>query len=272
VAASKAKHLHRVEPGSRVDLAAIDPRDASAAPGDKHETIAATEELAERIADLQERLFAEAERKVLVVLQGLDTSGKGGTIEHVFDRAHPAGLRVVSFKAPSSTELARDFLWRVHAQVPAKGEIGVWDRSHYEDVLVVRVEGLAPPAVWERRYGHIDDFERMLVDEGTTIVKVFLHISRDEQRERLQARADEPDKRWKLDPHDLETREHWDEYQAAFTEMLERTSTDHAPWHLVPADRKWYRSWAVATILVEALEELDLRWPEPEGVAGTVVE
>jgi PPK2 family polyphosphate:nucleotide phosphotransferase len=257
------RHLHRIEPGSKVHLAKIDPGDTSAAPGGKAESKAALRQLTDQLADLQAMLWAEADRRVLIVLQGIDTSGKGGTIDHVLGWVHPAGLRVVSFKSPSSTELAHDYLWRVHANAPAAGELTVFDRSHYEDVLAVRVLGLVPEERWQRRYGHINAFEQLLADEGTTIVKVLLHISEDEQRARLEARQGNPKKQWKFHPDDLDTRAHWDEYQAAFEDMVERTSTDHAPWHVVPADHKWYRNWAVATILVGVLEHMDLRWPDP---------
>jgi PPK2 family polyphosphate:nucleotide phosphotransferase len=256
--------LHRIEPGRGVDLTELDPGDTSAAPGGKDDTIAATARLVARLADLQEMLWARGQDRVLVVLQGLDTSGKGGTIEHVLGAVNPAGLRVTSFKAPTSTDLARDYLWRVHDHVPASGEIAVFDRSHYEDVLIVRVNGLVPEHRWRRRYDHINAFERLLVDEGTTIVKLFLHISRDEQRQRLQARLDEPEKRWKFHLDDLDVRARWDDYQAAIDEMLERTSTEHAPWRVIPADKKWYRNWAAAAILVDALEGLGLTWPEPD--------
>ena len=264
--------LHRVEPGSKVDLAEIDPGDTSAGPADKAAGREALASLTERLADLQEQLYAGAEHRVLVVLQGLDTSGKGGVVDHVLGAGHPAGLRVVSFKAPTPDELARDYLWRIHANVPKAGEIGVFDRSHYEDVLIARVEELVPKARWRRRYDHINAFEQLLTDEGTTIVKVLLHISKDEQRERLQARLEDPAKRWKFHPDDLRTRARWDDYQAAFAEAVTRTSTDHAPWHVVPADHKWYRDWAVATILVGVLEDLELTWPQPEGLDGIVVE
>ena len=265
------EHLHRVKPGSQVDLRALDPRDTSASPGGKDDTLAATETLAERLAELQDLLWATRQERVLVVLQGIDTAGKGGTIKKVLGAVNPAGLRVTSFKAPTSTELERDYLWRVHDKVPANGEIGVFDRSHYEDVLIVRVEGLVPEDRWRRRYDHINAFERLLVDEGTTVVKLFLNISKDEQRERLQARIDEPAKRWKFHRDDLDVRARWDDYQEAFAEMLERTSTKHAPWRVIPADNKWYRNWAVAAILVETLEGLRLSWPEPEGDLSQVV-
>jgi PPK2 family polyphosphate:nucleotide phosphotransferase len=263
--------LHRIEPGRGIDLSKLPTLDTSAAPGDKAVTVAALEGLAQRLAELQEVLYAERRRRVLVVLQGLDTAGKGGIIEHVIGAVNPVGLRVTSFKAPTEEERARDYLWRVHAHVPASGELGVFDRSHYEDVLAVRVEGLVPKAQWKRRYAHIRAFERLLADEGTTIVKVLLHLSRGEQKRRLEARLSEPHKRWKLNPEDLRTRERWDDHQAAFEDAIVRTATPHAPWHVVPADSKWYARWAVATILVARLEALDLRWPEPPDLSGFVV-
>jgi PPK2 family polyphosphate:nucleotide phosphotransferase len=270
---ARTDRLHRLEPGRTVDIGQLDAADTSAAPGDKETTRAATEPLALRLAELQEVLWARNEEKVLVVLQGIDTSGKGGTIEHVFGAVNPAGLRVVSFKAPTEPELSRDYLWRIHAHVPAAGEIGVFDRSHYEDVLVVRVEDLVPKSRWRRRYDHINAFEQMLVDEGTTVVKLFLHISADEQKERLQARLDEPDKHWKFRTSDLDARARWDAYEEAFSDAISRTSTDHAPWHVIPADKKWYRNWAVATIMVDVLDGMDLTWPGPaEDLSGVVIE
>lgn len=266
-------HLHRVEPGAVLKLADVDPADTRAAPGDKATTQAASAKLAGQLAELQEMLWAGGRHRVLLVLQGIDTSGKGGTVEHVLGAVNPAGLRVTSFKAPSQSELARDYLWRVHANVPESGMIGVFDRSHYEDVLVVRVLKLVPDESWQRRFDHINAFEKMLVDEGTTVVKVFLHISKDEQRERLQARIDEPAKHWKFKTADLETRARWDDFQGAFEDAISATSTVKAPWHVVPADKKWYRDWAVATILVGALEGLNLQWPDAEpGIAGLVVD
>jgi PPK2 family polyphosphate:nucleotide phosphotransferase len=263
--------LHRVDPGATLDLSSIDPADVSRAPGDKTATKEATAALSDRLAELQDRLWARQRERVLVVLQGMDTSGKGGTIEHVFGAVNPAGLRVTSFKAPSETELARDFLWRVHANVPQGGEIAVFDRSHYEDVLAVRVMGLVPEARWRKRFDHINAFEQLLADEGTTIVKILLHISKDEQKQRLEARLEEPHKHWKFRVSDLDARKQWDEYQEAFEEAVERTATAHAPWHVVPADKKWYRSWAVATIVTGVLEGMDLTWPEPEDDLGAVV-
>lgn len=266
-----ARRLHRIDHGAPVDLKSIDPADTSAAPGDKRATRAATEPLTERLAELQDVLWARRHEKVLVVLQGIDTSGKGGTVKHVLGAVNPAGLQVTSFKAPSESELARDYLWRVHANVPAGGEIGVFDRSHYEDVLAVRVLGLVPEERWRRRYDHIRCFERILADEGTTIVKLLLHISKAEQRSRLEARLDKPHKNWKFEFGDLDARAQWDDYQAAFAEAVERTTAPHAPWHVIPADKKWYRNWAVASILVATLEGMDLSWPEPDDDLSEVV-
>jgi PPK2 family polyphosphate:nucleotide phosphotransferase len=263
--------LHRVEPGGGFDLGAIDPSDVSAAPGDKQATVAASEELAVRLAGLQDILWARQRERLLVVLQGIDTSGKGGTVGHVFGGVNPAGLRVTSFKAPSESELARDYLWRVHANVPQGGEIGVFDRSHYEDVIAVRVHGLVPEQRWKKRFDHIRAFEKMLADEGTTIIKVLLHISKDEQKRRLEARLARPEKHWKFRPEDLDARKQWDDYQTAFTEAVERTATEQAPWHVIPADKKWYRNWAVASIMVATLEAMDLTWPEPDADLSDIV-
>jgi PPK2 family polyphosphate:nucleotide phosphotransferase len=207
--------------------------------------------------------WADGRHRLLVVLQAMDTGGKDGTVKAVFRTMHPLGVRVASFKQPSEAERAHDYLWRVHAQVPADGEITIFNRSHYEDVLVVRVHDLVPRARWERRYDHIVDFERMLADEGTTIRKFFLHISEDEQAERLQARLDDPTKTWKFALGDLDERARWDDYQRAYEEALSRTSTEAAPWYVVPANRKWYRNEVIAQVLVETLESLDLRYPDP---------
>ena len=195
-----------------------------------------------RLAELQDVLYAQGEHRLLVVLQAMDTGGKDGTIRHVFNEVDPIGVRMQSFKKPTERELAHDYLWRVHPHVPGDGEVVVFNRSHYEDVLVVRVHGWVDDATARRRFGHIRDFERLLVDEGTTIVKLFLHISEDEQRERLQARLDEPDKRWKFSTGDLAERKRWDDYQRVYTEAIQETSTEDAPWYVVPADRKWYRN------------------------------
>ncbi len=252
---------YRVRPGEPVDLAAWDTRDDGGI--DKARGRDRTRTLNRRLELLQERLWAEHRHRVLVVLQATDTGGKDGTIRHVFDGVNPQGVRVAAFKKPTERELAHDYLWRVHPHVPGDGEIVIFNRSHYEDVLVVRVHELVPRERWERRYDHIVDFERLLVDEGTTICKFFLHISRDEQAERLRARLENPDKQWKFSRGDLAERRRWDDYQEAFRVMLERTSTPWAPWWVVPADRKWFRNLLVSEILVSTLEQLDPRWPEP---------
>jgi len=264
---------YRVEPDSKINLGQWDPSDKSAFEGSKREAREALRALNERLEALQELLYAEHKHKVLIVLQAMDTGGKDGTIRHVFEGVDPQGVKVASFKVPTPEELDHDYLWRVHKQVPARGEIVIFNRSHYEDVLVVRVHNLAPPAVWGRRYAHINDFERLLVEEGTTILKFFLHIGLDEQRERLQARLDEPHKRWKFNLGDLDERRLWPEYQRAYEDVLSKTSTEQAPWYIVPANRKWYRNLVVATILVETLEGLNMRYPQPEeGLEGVVIE
>ncbi|MFN0028898.1 MAG: polyphosphate kinase 2 family protein [Acidimicrobiales bacterium] len=262
----------RVTPGRTVDLARIATRATDGFDGDKTAGRTRLEQLTARLGQLQHLLAAAADRALLVVLQAPDAGGKDGTIRAIFTGVNPQGTRVTSFKAPTQTELAHDYLWRVHAHMPAKGEIMVFNRSHYEDVLVVKVHGLVPPDRIERRYGHINDFERLLVDEGTTVVKVFLHISKEEQGIRLQQRLDDPTKRWKFRRGDLDERAHWPAYQQAFEVMLERTSTAIAPWYVVPADRNWFRDLAVAQILVDALETMDLQYPPPEeGLAGLKV-
>jgi PPK2 family polyphosphate:nucleotide phosphotransferase len=242
------------------------------APGDKEKTQERTAKLVDRIGELQELLYAEHRHKVLIVLQGMDTSGKDGTVRKVLRETSPQGVRVVSFKKPTETELDRDYLWRVHAQVPGRGELVVFNRSHYEDVLVVRVHSLVPKSVWKKRFGQINDFERMLADEGTTILKFFLHISPDEQRERLQARLDDPTKRWKFEHGDLAERKLWDDYMRAYEDVLDKTSTDYAPWTVVPADRKFMRDFLVAGAVVKALEKLKMKYPDPPDVRGVTIE
>ena len=244
-------------------LSGLDPADTSGLAVSKEVAVERARELNRELEGLQERLWAARRERLLVVLQGIDTSGKDGVIRQVFDGVNPLGVKVASFKAPTPEELAHDFLWRVHQRVPAAGEIVIFNRSHYEDVLVVRVHSLVPESVWRRRYDQIRDFERLLTETGTTIVKLFLHLSREEQRRRLQERLDDPAKRWKFDPRDLAERARWDDYRAAFDEALARTSTDGAPWYVVPADRKWYRNLVALTILVETLRRLDLSPPTP---------
>ncbi|WP_354702116.1 Polyphosphate:AMP/ADP phosphotransferase [Paraconexibacter sp. AEG42_29] len=259
----------RVPARTAPDLSAVDTRSTAGAPGDKGATKAACDTLRGRLTELQAALYAEGSRSLLIVLQAMDAGGKDGTIRAVFAGVNPQGVRVASFKAPTANELAHDFLWRVHAQTPADGEIAVFNRSHYEDVLITRVHALVPEAVWRARYRRIRAFEELLHGEGTEIVKIMLHISRDEQRERLQERIDDPAKRWKFNEADLAERRHWDDYQAAFTDAIAATSTTAAPWYVIPGDRNWYRNWAVLTVLVETLERMDPQFPPaPDGVEG----
>ncbi|HRE29359.1 MAG TPA: polyphosphate kinase 2 family protein [Anaerolineales bacterium] len=256
--------IHRVKPKRKIRLSKVDAAATPGFKGDKAEGEARLAKLADRLNALQDVMFAEGKQRLLVVLQAMDTGGKDGTIRSVFAKVGQQGARVANFKAPTSTELAHDYLWRVHQQAPARGEIVIFNRSHYEDVLVVRVHELVPRAVWRRRYDQINAFERMLAEEGTTIVKFFLHISRAEQKERLEARLAEPDKHWKFNPGDLKEREYWDDYQAAYEDVLNKTSTPWAPWFVVPADRKWYRDLVVAEALIEALEGLNMAYPKAD--------
>ena len=243
------------------------------APGDKKATEAASLALNQELAELQERLWAENRRSVLVVLQAMDAGGKDGTIRKVFGGVNPQGCRVTSFKAPTEEELAHDFLWRINKATPRDGEIGIFNRSHYEDVLIVRVHDLVPRSVWSKRYAIINSFEANLAASGTTIVKLFLHISKDEQAERFRKRLENPDKHWKFNTADLAERKHWDAYQEAFEDAITKTSTKVAPWYVIPADRKWYRDWAVLSVLVETMRAMDPQFPAPsEDLSGIVVE
>ena len=255
-------------PQGPVDLAALDTRATPGFDGDKADGKKALATLGPRLADLQERLFAEGrtggQRRILLVLQGLDTSGKGGTVRHVVGQVDPQGVDITSFRAPTKEELSHDFLWRVRKALPGPGMIGVFDRSHYEDVVVVRVRELVERRTWQRRFGTINRFEESLVADGTTIVKCFLHISKQESKDRLLERLDKPDKLWKFNPGDVDTRAEWEPTMAAYADALERCNTDAAPWYVVPADRKWYRNWAVMNILVEQLEAMKVTWPAPD--------
>lgn len=262
-----------VKPKTKVKLSEWDPNDTGDFKGGKKEGLAQVEKLNGRLETLQELLFAEHRHKVLIVLQAMDTGGKDGTIRRVFDGVNPAGVRVVSFKAPTAEELDRDFLWRVHKGVPGRGEMVIFNRSHYEDVLVVRVHNLVPPEVWSKRYDQINEFERMLAENGTTILKFFLHIDLDEQKERLQARLDDPTKRWKFRLGDLSERQRWSEYMQAYEDMLNKTSTEYAPWYIVPANRKWFRDLVISSVLVDTLEGLEMKYPGPEeNLDGVVIE
>ena len=253
---------YRVNPGVRPDLSSADTRDASAYPElSKKKSIEVLAGLRRRIAELQRVLWADGGHALLVVFQAMDTGGKDGTIRKVFSGVNPQGVNVTGFGVPSDEELSHDYLWRIHEHTPARGRIGVFNRSHYEDVLVVRVNNLVSEERWAKRYDQIADFERMLTDEGTKIVKIMLNISRAEQRERLQARLADPSKNFKFNPSDLDVRKQWDDYMDAYEEAIGRTSTAAAPWFVVPADRKWYRNLVVARIIIDALESLDLAYP-----------
>jgi PPK2 family polyphosphate:nucleotide phosphotransferase len=253
----------RVDPGTKPRIANRDTADklgfAGKPAGEKR-----LQHLHGRLSELHDRLYAEGRHSVLLVLQGLDASGKDGVIRSVFTGLNPQGCRVVSFKAPAPNELAHDYLWRVHANLPARGEIGIFNRSHYEDVVAVRMLSLAPPKVWKRRPAHIRDWERMLTDEGTTLVKVFLNVSKEEQRRRFQARLDDPVKRWKFRRDDLKVRERFDDYVAAWEDVLAQTSTEWAPWYVVPADHNWVKAVAVAELLMAALDGIDPQVPGVE--------
>jgi PPK2 family polyphosphate:nucleotide phosphotransferase len=250
---------YRIPPKTKVNLEDFHPRYEGEV--DKKQGKAALKKLNKELRDLQELMYSEHKQKLLVILQGIDTSGKDGTIEDVFGDVNPQGTKVANFKVPTSRELDHDYLWRVHPHVPGKGEIVIFNRSHYEDILVVRVHNLVPKSVWGKRYDHINDFEKMLADEGATILKFFLHISKKEQAERFLARLDRPHKRWKFNPGDLEERKYWDDYTAAFEDMLAKTSTTCAPWYVIPGDRKWYRSLVISQIIVDKLKSLNMQPP-----------
>jgi PPK2 family polyphosphate:nucleotide phosphotransferase len=251
-----------VRPGKKFSLK-DQPTDDTGPFDDKDEAAKAIEKNLARLHELQEVLYAEAKHAVLVVVQAIDAGGKDGAIEHVFSGVNPQGCAVTSFKKPTPLELAHDFLWRIHAAVPPRGMIGIFNRSHYESVLVERVKKFVPKDVWSKRYDHINEFERVLADEGVTILKFFLHISKDEQKCRLEKRLADPAKNWKFNPADLEERKLWDDYQDAYDDMLERCSTDYAPWYVVPADRKWFRNWVLSETIVHTMEALDMKFPPP---------
>ncbi len=264
--ARRISDLLRV-PAGPVDLGAIATDASPGFDGGKSDAEAVAPALGERLSRLQEQLFAEGRtggrRSVLLVLQGMDTSGKGGTVRHVVGQVDPSGVRVTAFKRPTPEELRHDFLWRIRKRLPDPGVLGVFDRSHYEDVVAVRVRELVDRETWMARYDQINAFEEELVAGGTRVVKCFLHISPEEQKERLIARLEDPTKHWKFNPGDLDDRALWDDFMAAYAGALERCNTEPAPWHVVPADRKWYRNWAISLLLIEELEAMALRWPAP---------
>jgi PPK2 family polyphosphate:nucleotide phosphotransferase len=261
---------YRVEPGTPIHLADLDPG-ATEGFADKHEAEKETKRQTKRIEDLQDRLYAENSQSLLIVLQAIDTGGKDGTIRHVFSGVNPQGCQVWSFKQPSVEEMEHDFLWRYHARVPERGMMAIFNRSHYEDVLVVRVHDLVPEKVWRQRYAMINNFERMLTLNRITIIKFFLHISRDEQRRRLESRLDNPDKRWKFSEADLKERVLWDRYQGAFEDAINNCSTDYAPWYVVPANKKWYRDLVVSRTIADTLEAMSPQYPSGKGISPEAI-
>ena len=246
---------YRVKPDEKINLMKFDTKETSEWDKDKEKAKSEVLKLNEELEKLQELLYAERKHKILIVLQAMDTGGKDGVIRSVFEGVNPSGVRVASFKVPTQIEMDHDYLWRIHQQTPGKGELVIFNRSHYEDVLVVRVHNLVPKNTWISRYEHINAFEKILTDEGTTILKFFLHISKDEQRERLQERIDLPEKRWKFSSGDLKERLLWEDYQKAYEDMLEKTSTKYAPWYIIPADRNWYRNYLIASIIVQRIKK-----------------
>ena len=261
---------HRILPGQKVDLRKID-TDGKDITEDRENCEKQFLERRTELITLGERLFAESKQKLLIVFQAMDGGGKDGVIRSVFEGTNPQWVEVTSFKKPSAEELARDFIWRIHKAVPAVGKIGVFNRSHYEDVLVVRVHNIVKEEVWKPRYKQINDFEEVLTSSGTRVLKFFLHISKQEQKQRIQERIDLPEKRWKFDPADLEKRKFWDEYRKAFEEMLEKCSTEEAPWYVVPADQNWYRDFVVASVIAETLRDMAPKYPDPPDVSGIVI-
>lgn len=260
---------YRIEPGKKVRLSRFDPADEGGVV--KREAKARLIELHDDMTRLQKLLYAEGKHSVLVLLQAMDAGGKDSTIRSVFGPVNPQGCKVVSFKAPNGIELAHDFLWRIHQNVPRAGHICVHNRSHYEDILIARVKNLVPPARWKKRYRHINDFEQMLSDEGTTIIKLFLHISKDYQKLRLQRRLDRPDKHWKFNPEDLIERERWDDYQQAYEIAMTRCNAKHAPWYVIPAENRWFRNLLISEVLVRTLKGLRMQYPEPTFDPGSLV-
>ena len=253
-----------VDPNKRFKLADIDPDDKSLFPVSKDEGKAMLPELTEKLIELHRMLYREGKHKILIAIQTMDAGGKDGTIRNVFQPLDPMHFHMVGFKAPNERERAYDYLWRVHQNVPRRGEMVVFNRSHYEDIIAVRVKKIFPKEVWAKRYEHIVNFEQMLADEGVTILKIYLHISKEEQRERFQARIDEPGKNWKFNPGDLEDRARWDEFMAAYEDIINRTNTAHAPWMVVPANRKWHRNLVIADAVAKMMEELDMKLPKLE--------
>ncbi|MEY4242624.1 MAG: hypothetical protein RLZZ245_209 [Verrucomicrobiota bacterium] len=257
-----ALERYRVKTGAKLNFDQLESCDKALFDGGGKEDFEPQFDLLQsQLQQLQKRLYAQNKHRVLVVMQAMDTGGKDGCIKHVFSRIDPQGIHVRSFKKPSAEELAYDFLWRVHAQVPSRGQLVIFNRSHYEDIIAVRVKKIFPDEVWKRRQRHVIEFERMLAEEGTTIVKIFLHISKDEQKRRLESRLQNPSKHWKFNPDDLADRARWSEFMSAYEDVISKTSTDLAPWYVVPADRKWYRNLCVARIMLDTLKGLNMEFP-----------
>ncbi len=266
-----ALRKYLVKPEGKFTLADRETNDKSLFDGEKEDHDPYLDELREDLKIQQNHLYAENKNRLLVVIQAMDTGGKDGTVKSVFSKVDPQGIHVEPFKKPSEDDLAHDFLWRVHSQVPRNGQIVVFNRSHYEDIIAVRVKKIYPEKIWKPRYQHIIDFERMLAEEGTTIIKLFLHISKDEQRKRLQARLDNVVKHWKFNPDDLKDRARWDDFQEVYEDVIRKTSTEHAPWYVIPADRKWYRNLVVARIIVDTMKGLDMKFPIADWMAEDIV-
>ncbi len=254
---------YRINPEKPIKIKKLDTNDLGDWEGKKKDAQKAFKKLQKDLAELQEILYAEQKHKILIILQAMDTGGKDGTIRTLLEKVNPQGVKIANFKVPSTVELDHDYLWRVHAKVPAKGEMVIFNRSHYEDVLVVRVHELVPKEVWKKRFEQINAFERMLAEEGTTILKFYLHIDKEEQKQRFLERLTDPKKQWKFNPNDLEERKKWDLYQDAYQDVLNKTSTPWAPWYAIPANRNWYRNLCVASVIVETLKSLKLKYPEP---------
>jgi len=268
---NKELDTYRVLPGQKVDLTKWDPDDKQFFIGKKEDSGEMLLDLNSQLESLQELLYAEHKHKVLIVLQAMDSGGKDGTIRHVFEGVNPQGVKVASFKAPTKIELDHDYLWRVHKHTPGKGEIVIFNRSHYEDVLVVRVHNFVPEKTWKRRFDQINAFEKMLAEEGTTILKFYLHINQEEQKQRFLSRIETPHKQWKFSLKDLEERKLWPQYMKAFEEVLGKTSTEWAPWYIIPSNRKWYRNLVISSIVIKTLEELKMKYPQAEDNLDKVV-
>ena len=262
---------YAIQPGVEVRLDKVDPNDTSGFEGKSADEPGESKKLNEKLRQFQEMLYAEHKMKVLVILQAVDTGGKDGVIHRVFEGVNPQGVQVAHFGVPTPEELDHDFLWRHHKRVPGKGELVIFNRSHYEGVLVERVHKLVPEEVWKRRYREINDFERLLSEEQTAILKFYLHISKGEQKKRLEERLEDPTKEWKFGSNDLPERKHWDEYMTAYQDVLTKTSTDWAPWHLIPSNHKWYRDLVVSRIIVKAMEKMDLHYPKMKGDSGSII-